>query len=98
MRFGKWSAVLSIFCGLGLLSSYVFASDYPQGMEYIILVILFYGSILLGVLGLIFTVIAYIQKEKGFLKNVALIVVGLIWLVYLVAYILIMIGLSFGGP
>ncbi|GAE29307.1 hypothetical protein JCM9152_657 [Halalkalibacter hemicellulosilyticusJCM 9152] len=96
MKYGKWSAILSIICGVGLLSCYVFASDTPQGLEYIILIVLFYGSLFLGILSLIYTVIAYYKKEKGFVKNVAPIVISFILLVYLLVFILMVIGLTSG--
>ncbi|WP_017726136.1 hypothetical protein [Halalkalibacterium ligniniphilum] len=96
MKYGKWSAILSIVCGLALLVSYAFASDYPKGLEYVLLVILFYGSIVLGVVSLILTVIAYKQKEIGFTKNVAPIVIGIILLIYLLTFVLIMIGFLAG--
>ncbi|WP_156942512.1 hypothetical protein [Alkalihalobacterium bogoriense] len=96
MKYGKWSAILSIICGLGLLLSYVVASDTPAGLEYFYLTILFFGSILLGIVSLIFTVIAYVNKEKGFIKNVAPIVICFILLLYLLAFILMIIGLTSG--
>jgi hypothetical protein len=81
-KFSKPSALLSIVCALTLFLSYELAPDQPEGAIVRVLQALFYTAILSGLLSLIFSVMAHRRKEKGFLKNIAPLLLFLIVLVY----------------
>ncbi|AIF45058.1 MULTISPECIES: hypothetical protein [Bacillaceae] len=82
MNYGKWSAILGVICALTILASYAIAPKQPEGMMVVLIQVLFFTSIITGLLGLIFSFLGFRNKEKGFLKMVAPIMVLLVLLVF----------------
>ncbi|WP_079478925.1 hypothetical protein [Halobacillus salinus] len=73
--FSKWSAVLSIIAAVFFYMSYFIAPVNPEGSIVIVIQLLFFTSILAAVLSIIFSLIALIKKDRGFLKFVAPVVI-----------------------
>jgi hypothetical protein len=91
--YSRWSAILSLYCGIALASSYAFAPDTPEGFIVPVLMFLFYSAITAGILGLISTILAFYKREQGYLKLVGIVVLSIVVLVFLLSFI----GLMFIG-
>ena len=88
LNYGKWSAILGVICALTIFSSYAVAPKQPEGMMVVLIQILFFTSIVSGILGLIFSFISFKKKEKGFLKMIDPIIVILVILTFVISFIL----------
>ncbi|MEK4714097.1 hypothetical protein [Sporosarcina sp. FSL K6-5500] len=86
-KYSKWSAVLSIICAITILTSYAIAPKEPEGSLVVLLKILFFTSIIAGVLSLTLSYSAFKNKEEGFLKKIAPIITLLILLVFALSFI-----------
>ncbi|MFJ7994428.1 hypothetical protein ACIQY5_19925 [Peribacillus frigoritolerans] len=93
-KYSKWSAILSIICAITIFTSYAIAPQEPEGSMVVFLKILFFTSILTGVLSLIFSYLAFKNKEAGFLKKIAPIIILLILLVFVFSFIGIVVSLG----
>lgn len=93
-KYAKPSAILSVVCALTLYLSYEMAPDQPEGLIVFILQFLFFSSILTGILSIIFTFLAYRNNEKGFLKNIAPMIILSIAFVFALSSVFIVAGLS----
>jgi uncharacterized membrane-anchored protein len=91
-KYSKWSAILSIICAITLFTSYAIAPRQPEGMIVLILKALFFTSIFSGILSLILSYLGFKNREKGFLKMIAPIVILLILLVFVFSFIAIVIS------
>ncbi|RIW37411.1 hypothetical protein D3H55_05085 [Bacillus salacetis] len=80
-KFSKSSAISSVICALTLFLSYELAPDNPEGTIVIMLQVLFFTSIITGILSLIFSIMAHKRKESGFLKNIAPLILIMILLI-----------------
>lgn len=94
INYSKWSAALSIICAITIFASYAIAPDQPEGTMAILIKILFFASILTGIMSLIFSYVAYKNKEEGFLKKIAPIVIILIILIFFLSLIGIIVSLG----
>ncbi|WP_096271269.1 hypothetical protein [Paucisalibacillus globulus] len=86
----KWSAILSLYCGIALAASYIVAPDTPEGIIVPLLMFLFYSAIIAGILALIFTMLAFYKKEEGYMKMIGPIVLSLIVLAFVISFVGIM--------
>ncbi len=93
MKYSKWSVILSVICAITIFISYAIAPKHPEGMEVVLLQVLFFTSIITGLLSLIFSYIGFKKKEQGFLKMIAPIIVILVILTFVISFILM--ALSF---
>jgi hypothetical protein len=93
-KYSKWSAILSIICAITIFTSYAIAPQEPEGSMVVLLKILFFTSIIAGVLSLILSYLAFKNKEEGFLKKKAPIIILLILLVFALSLIGIVISLG----
>ncbi|TDL32759.1 hypothetical protein E2R51_08785 [Jeotgalibacillus sp. S-D1] len=91
-NYGKWSAILSIVCAVTIFSSYALAPDEPRGGMVVFLQILFFTSIITGILSLITSYLAFKANEEGVLKKIAPIIVLVILLVFAVSFIGIVVS------
>ncbi|WP_421378159.1 hypothetical protein ACOJQI_12275 [Bacillus salacetis] len=91
-KFSKPSAILSIVCALTLFLSYELAPEKPEGWIVIILQLLFFTSLITGVISLVLSFLAHRNKEKGFLKNVAPTILVVILAVFALAFIGIIVS------
>ena len=89
-RYSTWSAFLSSYCGIAMFVSYYIAPDSPEGIIVPILMFLFYSAILAGILGLIFTFLAFNKREKGYLKLVGPVLLSLVLLSFILSFVSIM--------
>jgi uncharacterized BrkB/YihY/UPF0761 family membrane protein len=94
VKYSKWSAILSIICAISIFTSYTIAPNEPQGIMVVFLRILFFTSIFTGVFSLIFSYIAYKNKEESFLKKLAPIIILLILLIFALSFIGIIVSLG----
>ncbi|MBT2647632.1 hypothetical protein J7E52_12980 [Bacillus sp. ISL-34] len=92
-KYSKRSAILSIISAITMFIAYEFAPDKPEGMMVVFLKVLFFSSIITGVLSLVFSYISFKNKEEGFLKKVAPFIILLILLVFSFSIIGVVIGL-----
>jgi hypothetical protein len=92
-KYSKRSAILSIISAITMFIAYEFAPDKPEGMMVVFLKALFFSSIITGVLSLVFSYISFKNKEEGFLKKIALLIILLILLVFSFSIIGVVIGL-----
>lgn len=86
-KYSKWSAILSIICAITIFTSYAIAPQEPEGSMVVLLKILFFTSIIAGVLSLTLSYSAFKNKEEGFLKKIAPIIILLILLVFALSFI-----------
>lgn len=86
-KYSKWSAILSIICAITIFTSYAIAPQEPEGSMVVLLKILFFTFIIAGVLSLILSYLAFKNKEEGFLKKIAPIIILLILLVFALSFI-----------
>ncbi|WP_042150173.1 hypothetical protein [Paucisalibacillus sp. EB02] len=89
-KYSKWSAILSLYCGIAMASSYYFAPDKPEGIIVPILFFLFYSAIIAGIVGLLFTILAFNKREAGYLKMVGPVALSIVVLVFLISFVGIM--------
>ncbi|WP_026909138.1 hypothetical protein [Paucisalibacillus globulus] len=89
-KYSKYSAILSLYCGIAMFVSYYIAPDSPEGIIVPILMFLFYSAILAGILGLVFTFIAFLKSEKGYLKIVGPVLLSLVLLSFILSFVSIM--------
>ena len=75
-KYSKWSAILSIICAMTIFTSYAIAPQQPEGLMVVFLKVLFFTSIITGVLSLTFSYLGFKNKEEGFLKKIAPIING----------------------
>ncbi|QDP41527.1 hypothetical protein [Radiobacillus deserti] len=81
MKYSKWSAILAMICAITIFASYAIAPKQPEGMMVVFIQILFFTAIITGLLSLICSYLGFRNKEKGFLKRIAPIIVAVILLV-----------------
>ncbi|AMQ05414.1 MULTISPECIES: hypothetical protein [Sporosarcina] len=93
-KYSKWSAILSIICAITIFTSYAIAPQEPEGSMVVLLKILFFTFIIAGVLSLILSYLAFKNKEEGFLKKIAPIIILLILLVFALSLIGIVVSLG----
>lgn len=93
-KYSKWSALLSLIFAITIFASYAIAPEQPEGMMIIFLKLLFFTSILSGILSLIFSYLSFKNKEEGFLKKIALIIILLVLLVFALSLIGIVVSLG----
>ena len=93
-KYSKWSAILSIICAITIFTSCAIAPQEPEGSMVVLLKILFFTSIIAGVLSLILSYLAFKNKEEGFLKKIAPIIILLILLVFALPFIGIVVSLG----
>lgn len=62
--------------------SYAIAPDEPEGLMVVFLKVSFFTFIITGVLSLFFSYLGFKNKEEGFLKKIAPIIILLILLVF----------------
>ncbi|SES44197.1 hypothetical protein [Psychrobacillus sp. OK032] len=93
-KYSKWSAILSIICAITIFTSYAIAPQEPEASMVVLLKILFFTSIFAGVLSLILSYLAFKNKEEGFLKKIAPIIILLILLVFALSIIGIIVSLG----
>ncbi|SES07638.1 hypothetical protein [Psychrobacillus sp. OK032] len=93
-KYSKWSAILSTICAITIFTSYAIAPQEPEGSMVVLLKILFFTSIIAGVLSLILSYLAFNNKEEGFLKKIAPIIILLILLVFVLSFIGIVLSLG----
>jgi hypothetical protein len=91
-KYSKPSAILGIVCAFTIFLSYEFAPDQPEGITVFILQLLFFTSIITGVLSLIFSYVARRHKEDGFLKNIAPFILLLIATVFAISFLGIIVS------
>lgn len=77
-KYSKWSATLSIICAMTIFISYAIAPDEPEGLMVVFLKVSFFTFIITGVLSLVFSYLGFKNKEEGFLKKIAPIIIFLI--------------------
>jgi len=92
LNYGKWSAILGVICALTIFASYAIAPKQPEGMMVVLLQVLFFTSIITGLLGLIFSFLGFRKKEKGFLKMIAPIIVILVILTFVISFVLMVVS------
>ncbi|MFS0892247.1 hypothetical protein [Peribacillus frigoritolerans] len=92
-KYSKRFAILSIISAITMFIAYEFAPDKPEGMMVVFLKVLFFSSIITGVLSLVFSYISFKNKEEGFLKKIAPLIILLILLVFSFSIIAVVIGL-----
>lgn len=93
-KYSKWSAILSIIGTITIFTSYVIAPQEPVGSLVVLLKILFFTSIITGILSLPLSYLAFKNKEAGFLKKIAPILILLILLVFALSFIGIIVSLG----
>ena len=93
-KYSKWSAILSIICAITIFTSYAIAPQEPEGSMVVLLKILFFTFIIAGVLSLTLSYLAFKNKEEGFLKKIAPIIILLILLVFALSLIGIVVSLG----
>ena len=93
-KYSKWSAILSIICAITIFTSYAIAPQEPEGSMVVLLKILFFTFIIAGVLSLTLSYSAFKNKEEGFLKKIAPIIILLILLVFALSLIGIVVSLG----
>lgn len=91
-KYSTWSAILSIICAITIFTSYTIAPKQPEGMMVVFIQILFFTSIITGLLSLIFSFLGFKKNEQGFLKLVAPLIVILILLVFLISFLLMVLS------
>lgn len=91
-KYSKWSVILSVICAITIFSSYAIAPKQPEGMMVVLIQVLFFTSIITGLLSLIFSFAGFKKKEQGFLKMIAPIIVFLILLAFAVSFFLIVLS------
>ena len=91
-KYSKWSTVLSVICAITIFASYAIAPKQPEGMMVVLIQLLFFTSIITGLLSLVFSFMAFKKKEQGFLKMIAPIIVVLVLLTFVVSFILIVLS------
>ncbi|ASK63893.1 hypothetical protein CFK37_17875 [Virgibacillus phasianinus] len=90
--YSKWSVILSITCALTIFVSYAIAPRQPEGVMVVLIQVLFFTSIVTGLLSLIFSFIGFKKKEKGFLKMVSPIIIILILITFIISFIALAIS------
>lgn len=93
-RYSIWSALLGVICIINLFASYAIAPDQPRGIMIILLRGLFFTSILSGILSLILTYLSFQNKEEGFLKKLAPIIILSILLMFALSIIGIIVSIG----
>ncbi|MEC0343722.1 hypothetical protein [Peribacillus frigoritolerans] len=93
-KYSKWSAILSIICAITIFTSYAIAPQEPEGSMVVFLKVLFFTSVITVVLSLILSYLAFKNKEAGFLKKIAPIIILLILLVFVLSFIGIVVSLG----
>ncbi len=91
-KYSNLSTILGIICVITIFTSYAIAPRQPEGAMVVVIQILFFTSIITGLLSLIFSFIGFKKKEQGFLKMVAPIIVILILLIFLISFLLMVIS------
>ena len=93
-KYSKWSALLVVICTLTLIVTYAIAPDQPKGVMVILLKGLFFTSILSRILSVILNYLSYKNKEGGFLKKVAPIIILCILLLFTLSVIGIIVSIG----
>lgn len=93
-KYSKWSAILSIICAITIFTSYAISPPEPEDSMVVLLKVLFFTSIIGGVLSLILSYLAFKNQEKGFPKKIAPIIILLILLVFALSFIGIIVSLG----
>jgi hypothetical protein len=92
-KYSKWSAILSLYCGIALFVAYFFAPASPEGIIVPILMFLFFSAIITGILGFIFIIFAFNKREGGYLKIVGPVILSLVVLAFIMSFVgIIFIG------
>ena len=87
MKYSRWSAIFGLICAITIFSSYAIAPKQPEGPMVVFLQMLFFTSIITGLLSLVYSYIGFRNKEKGILKKIAPMIVGIILLVYIISFV-----------
>ena len=91
-KYSTWSVISSIICALTLFMSYEIAPTKPEGAITILIQVLFFSAIITGLLSLVFSFLGFKNKERGFLKLLAPIIVVLILLVFIFSFVLMVLS------
>ncbi|CAM3294055.1 hypothetical protein FITA111629_14965 [Filibacter tadaridae] len=91
-KYSKWSVILSVICTITIFTSYAIAPRQPEGMMVVLLQVLFFTSIITGLLSLIFSFLGFKKKEEGFLKMIAPIIVILVLLAFVISFVLMVLS------
>ncbi|CDQ20267.1 hypothetical protein [Halobacillus karajensis] len=91
-KYSKWSVILSVICAATIFMSYEIAPTNPEGAMKILIQVFFFTAIITGLLSLIFSFLGFKNKERGFLKLVAPIIVVLVLLAFLFSFVLMVLS------
>ena len=91
-KYSKLSVLLSVICAITIFTSYAIAPKQPEGIMVVFIQVLFFTSIITGLLSLIFSFLGFRKKEQGFLKMIAPIVVILILLAFVISFVLMVLS------
>src|SRR5690625_3732473 len=90
--YSYWSALCSIIVTLLLISTYVIAPDYPEGIIVVIMKIMMALTILLFLLGMIGSIMAIKNKDTGIKKYTGILLPTLILLFFILVPFFMAIG------